>query len=882
MLSGLLCLCLYSTLANSTEGKGKEGGEQPNIIYIMFDDLGYGDLGSYGSDYILTPNIDALAAQGLKLTSYYTNGPYCSPTRVSLLSAQYPMESGYQWLSHGSQGVNEQIRNLPEMLKEHGYVTGHFGKWHSSGESWGTLDVPTMHPHFLPTEMGFDKSERYNFFAAPPRAQHYDPYVKIDESSVWETPTGLDTDLIINGNGGNIGGVIDFINTHKNGPDPYFANIWLYAPHWPLNDSSPPEILALYDDASISDDLKQYAAMMTYADQEIQKIFDAIDNDFTNTLVIITSDNGGGTGASTNTIIYPDGQEGLDQNGVMQDLRGFKGDFYEGGTRAPFIARWDGHIPSGAINNSVMLSYDLIPTLEAIITGNPKPSLENVSGRNKSDVLFSEADVPREDITLWSSVLNARGDIPGTGITEKFAVRDGDWKFVFVSANQFGLYDFSEGDRTETNNLIEAHLDQALGMWDYYWQQREVLTNFSDDLTATPIGALDPVDGGHIFDYEYFGDPNSALRFDYNDYFGLVARNEFSLRFEVTPNTRIVGATKEVLMAKEDDAWKLALMPSGQLQLTLRGYETRSEDAELVTYTIPGSTVLTPGKTYDITFISMGWGNRDTNNQFIIYVNGNLEFEELGLHRLHVVPIDRKTIYVGNNLFDPSLERFPFAGTIANIRMNTVRLNIDEVNNRIPQLVLRDSDGDSIINAVDNCNFDYNPGQEDLDGDTQGDVCDDDVEGDGILNTEDPDDDNDGLPDDFENEHEGLDPFDPSDAGDDEDNDGLNNLDEFNAGTNLNDPDTDDDGIIDGLDRDPTSNNNNLCLGQGADAHFTFNVAGVSTCAASNSITVDLPAGVDIGGDLLLISPKVIFSEFGVADTGKLKIISRDPMSTDP
>lgn len=187
-----------------------------------------------------------------------------------------------------------------------------------------------------------------------------------------------------------------------------------------------------------------------------------------------------------------------------------------------------------------------------------------------------------------------------------------------------------------------------------------------------------------------------------------------------------------------------------------------------------------------------------------------------------------------------------------------------------------DRDSDSVVDASDNCPVNGNAGQENLDGDAYGDVCDDNVDGDGLLNDVDPDDDNDGMDDTFEIANR-LNPYNPGDAGQDPDNDGLTSLEEFNINPLLdpNHPDSDGDGIDDRLDNAPISWNND-CTSPGPQAMFTDQINTVVMCGADESITVASPAEVQSAGYLQLIAPTVIFNP-GVSVTGKMSVLSSLP-----
>lgn len=305
---------------------------RPNVILILADDLGYGDLSSFGNPPWQTPNIDRLATEGAKLTHFYTPTPYCAPTRASLLTGRYParhglilnpnpekVNSSFQTFRGGDNlGISDEQVLLSELFKASGYATGIIGKWHLGHK-----------PPFYPTRHGFD------VYYGIPYSNDMRPVLLMENDSVVEHPV-VQTTLTKR----YTRYATDYIEQHKE--KPFFLYLAHAMPHKPLTASE-----EFYTPATKED---LYADAMRELDWSIgevmKKLADTGLDD--NTLVIFVSDNGPWFGGSTG------------------GLRGMKSQNWEGGIRVPFIARWRGKIPAGHVNAQPTGVIDLLPTLAAV------------------------------------------------------------------------------------------------------------------------------------------------------------------------------------------------------------------------------------------------------------------------------------------------------------------------------------------------------------------------------------------------------------------------------------------------------------------------------------------------------------------------------------
>ncbi len=446
---------LLSLLGCNVFAQSSSGGEseQPNIIFIFIDDMGYGDLSSYGNCKMETPNIDKLAEEGIKFTNFYVGSPICSPSRVAVTTGQYP--SRHQITSFIASSERNRKRNMvnyldPEApslaraMKDGGYATAHFGKWHMGGGR-DIGDAP--------------KPEAYGF----------------DEALV--SFEGLGDRLLIKGEGlskqseklgqGEITWVekheitpilvdrtLEFIRKQEN--NPFYIHLWTGDVHDPFKAKE--EHRELFAQFANNHYEQEFLAVLYQLDLEIGRLLRGLDEMGVseNTLVVLTSDNG-----PTDWKYYYD--ENFQPPGSSGPFRGRKWSLYEGGIREPFIARWPGKIPAGVTNESTILhATDLFPTFTSL-AGVDSPNIE-FDGQDMSKAIKGE-EAERPGPIFWE--YGGEFDIsPGNPRYEspRLAMRDGAWKLLINDdGSDLELYNLEE-DQAETQNLAEEHPEIAKKM----------------------------------------------------------------------------------------------------------------------------------------------------------------------------------------------------------------------------------------------------------------------------------------------------------------------------------------------------------------------------------------------------------------------------------
>jgi arylsulfatase A len=446
------------------EGKNLTS-QTPNIIYIYADDLGYGELGSYGQEKIKTPNLDQMASEGMRFTQHYTSTPVCAPARCMLMTGKhaghsyirsnYSHNGGYDYMEGGQMPLPDGTTTVGHMMQDAGYVTGAIGKWGLG--SYGTTGEPS--------KQGFDYF--YGYLGQGQAHSYYPTHLR--ENDTWDN---LGNEFFvphkkINKNAsledfeefvGNVYApdkmtekALGFIRENKE--KPFFLYLPYTIPHVALHIPAESEAYKTYEgrwdtEPYYGDNgytphpqpLAAYAAMITQLDMYVGQIMKQVK----------------GLGLDENTIIMFSSDNGTTFNGGVQPeffnsvagLRGLKMDLYEGGIRMPFIARWPGHIPAGRVTDHISAQYDVMATLADLI-GVEAPENDGIS---MMPVLLGKEDEQVKHEFLYF-------EFPPKG--GQLAIRIGDWKGIKVGLGKnpdtkWELYNLTS-DVAESNNVADQH-----------------------------------------------------------------------------------------------------------------------------------------------------------------------------------------------------------------------------------------------------------------------------------------------------------------------------------------------------------------------------------------------------------------------------------------
>jgi len=438
-LAGVIC-CAGAEAPAQQEAENAQ--RPPNVVVIFADDLGYGDLSCYGHPTIHTPHLDALAASGMKLTQFYVPAPLCSPSRAALLTGCYPKRVGmhrHVIFPGYDYGLHTDELTIADALRDRGYATGAFGKWHLGHR-----------PGLMPTDQGFDEffgvpysNDMAQFHRKPGNKYEFRyPMMRGTEVVEWEPDQHLLTKRLTES-------TVGFIEAHAD--EPFFVYLPHPMPHIPIYAS---------EDFEGKSPRGIYGDVIEELDWSVGEVVSTLERLGLreDTLVMFTSDNGPWLPFGANG-----GSAGL--------LRGGKGTNWEGGQREPCIVSWPSRVPAGSVCREVVTSMDLLPTVAAL-TGAELAADRTIDGHDVSPLLFGEpgATSPTQHFIYYTG----KGELAG--------VRRGPWKLLFDGPELFQV----EEDVSEARNLAEKQPELVAEL-------RALAENLDAEITASarPVLAVE-------------------------------------------------------------------------------------------------------------------------------------------------------------------------------------------------------------------------------------------------------------------------------------------------------------------------------------------------------------------------------------------------------
>ena len=424
-----ICICIISVYGYRVLGQDSLNKiEKPNILLILTDDQGYHDVSYYGTKDIRTPNIDQIAASGMRFDNFYANAPVCSPTRAALLTGRYQDYVGVPGVIRTDPDNNwgfldPKATLLPQELKMAGYSTALIGKWHLG------LDSPNT-----PVERGFDffhgwlgdmMDDYWN------HRRHDINYMRLNGMII--DPEGHATDLFTDWS-------VDYIKSQANDKRPFFLYLAYNAPHFPVQPPKGWLDKVKKREKGIDETRANLVAFIEHMDDGIGKVIQALkeSGQYENTMIIFSSDNGGHLPSKAN-------------NGPLRDG---KQSMYEGGLKVPTAISWPGKIKIGSVSDKVQISMDLYPTLLEIAGLTPKNKIE---GQSFYSELVKSNRSYDPDRSFYFTRREGGTKYSGQAI---YALRKGDWKLLQNSPYEgYELYNLKE-DPLEQKNRIDIDIEK--------------------------------------------------------------------------------------------------------------------------------------------------------------------------------------------------------------------------------------------------------------------------------------------------------------------------------------------------------------------------------------------------------------------------------------
>ena len=456
----MACLQMFIAVIVAAAGSSVAAAvEKPNIVLLMADDLGWGDVGFNGNTLIKTPHLDAMARAGMKFTRFYAAAPVCSPTRGSVLAGRHPYRYGVFSANVGHMRPEELT--LAELLKENGYAAGHFGKWHLGTLTKTLRDSnrggPRGAEHFsTPGDHGFQ-----TWFSTEAKVPTWDPMLRPKGISrrTWWDPVEQEEEADFYGtrywqNGRqvteNLRGddsriimdrVVPFVRSAVKRQQPFFAVVWFHAPHLPV--VAGPEYTALYADQGKY--AQHYYGCITALDEQVGRLRSVLRElgISENTLLFFCADNG------------PEGKAGS-APGSAGPFRGRKRDLYEGGIRVPAVVEWPARVKAGSVTDFPASTSDYFPTIAQLLGVSDRQGAKPLDGVSLLDVLDGKQRARSRPLAFESgrqiALIEGRYKIIREGIR-----RGGDSDRE-LDPKKFALFDLLE-DPSEQNDLSARHPD---------------------------------------------------------------------------------------------------------------------------------------------------------------------------------------------------------------------------------------------------------------------------------------------------------------------------------------------------------------------------------------------------------------------------------------
>ncbi len=455
----MISISLTSCKEDAKKIENEEVDTRPNIVFVITDDQGYGDLGHTGNTIIKTPTIDKFSTESVNLTNYHV-GTTCAPTRAGLLTGRNCNRNGVWHTIMGASMLNREEITIANVLQDNGYKTGMFGKWH----------LGDNHP-FRPYERGFDETF-YHGGGGVGQTPDYWNNDYFDDSyfrnGVPEKKEGYCTDIWFDE-------ALSFIEAKKD--EPFFCYLSLNAPHGPYN--LPKEYYDIYkDETAISETQKRFYGMITNIDDNFSKLLNKLEalGIAENTIIVFTTDNGTARG-------YKIDEKTSKVLGYNAGMRGTKGSEYEGGHRVPFIVRWpDGGLTGGKSLNDLTAHVDMLPTFVSL-TNQKYVSEKTMDGIDISDYLLGKSDAPDRYLVTDTQ------RIPWPKKGKNSCVMDDNWRLI-KGKELYNIVD-DPGQTTDLADKFPEKVAEMNAFYETWWEDVIKETKFSViDLGVDDIDAI--------------------------------------------------------------------------------------------------------------------------------------------------------------------------------------------------------------------------------------------------------------------------------------------------------------------------------------------------------------------------------------------------------